>query len=62
MRFYGERTQSEIAEALGISQVHVSRMLSRTLTAVRDHLLEDIPLPTAWNQPDAPIPRPRHRP
>ena len=35
LRFYGERTQSEIAERLGISQVHVSRVLTRTLSAVR---------------------------
>lgn len=60
MRFYGERTQSEIAERLGISQVHVSRLLSRTLAAVRDHLLDDVPLPKSWEQPETPtIPSPR---
>jgi RNA polymerase sigma-B factor len=48
LRFYGERTQSEIAERLGISQVHVSRVLTRTLAALRDHVLEDVPLPRSW--------------
>ena len=47
LRFYGERTQSEISEALGISQVHVSRVLSRTLAAIRDHVMYDLPLPVA---------------
>lgn len=54
MRFFGERTQSEIAERLGISQVHVSRVLSRTLAALRDHVLEDIALPHEANQQMAP--------
>jgi RNA polymerase sigma-B factor len=48
MRFYGERTQTEIAERLGISQVHVSRVLTRTLAAMRDHVLHDVPLPKSW--------------
>jgi RNA polymerase sigma-B factor len=60
LRFYGERTQLEIAERLGISQVHVSRVLSRTLSAVRDHVLYDVPLPTTWEQPEPThIPAPR---
>ncbi len=41
MRFFGHKTQSEIAEALGISQVHVSRLLSRTLAELRETLGED---------------------
>ena len=52
LRFYGERTQSEIAERLGISQVHVSRVLTRTLTAVREHVLYDAPLPKSWEPAD----------
>jgi RNA polymerase sigma-B factor len=40
-RFYGNKTQSEIADLLGISQMHVSRIISRTLTGLRDRLLQD---------------------
>src|SRR4029453_12821547 len=35
LRFYDELTQSEIAERLGISQMHVSRLMRRCLTARR---------------------------
>jgi RNA polymerase sigma-B factor len=41
MRFFGNMTQSQIAEELGISQMHVSRLLSRTLKQLRDQLLSD---------------------
>ena len=50
LRFYGERTQSQIAEQLGISQVQVSRVLTRTLAAIRAHLLDDVALPTSWGR------------
>jgi RNA polymerase sigma-B factor len=60
LRFYGERTQSEIAERLGVSQVHVSRVLTRTLAVVRDHVLYDVPLPRGWEPArQAVIPAPR---
>jgi len=39
MRFYGNLTQAEIGERLGISQMHVSRLLSRALGYLRDRLL-----------------------
>ncbi|KOG90613.1 RNA polymerase sigma factor [Streptomyces varsoviensis] len=39
MRFGGEMTQSEIGEELGISQMHVSRLLSRILSRLRAGLL-----------------------
>ncbi|MGV9883845.1 SigB/SigF/SigG family RNA polymerase sigma factor [Streptomyces sp. NPDC003006] len=39
MRFGQEMTQSEIGAALGISQMHVSRLLSRTLAELRTGLL-----------------------
>ncbi len=48
MRFFGDRTQMEIADQLGISQVHVSRTLTRTLAALRDHVMDDVPLPASW--------------
>lgn len=40
LRFFGELTQSQIAERMGISQMHVSRILSRTLVKLRDGLVE----------------------
>lgn len=36
LRFFGDMTQTEIAEELGISQMHVSRLLSQTLSRLRD--------------------------
>ena len=39
MRFVEELTQSEMGERLGISQMHVSRLLSRTLTRLRQGML-----------------------
>ncbi|KPH96994.1 RNA polymerase, sigma 28 subunit, Sig B/F/G subfamily [Actinobacteria bacterium OV450] len=41
LRFGDGLTQSEIGERLGLSQMHVSRLLSRTLTTLRASLLED---------------------
>jgi len=41
MRFYGNLTQAEIGERLGISQMHVSRLLARALRYLRDRLLRD---------------------
>jgi RNA polymerase sigma-B factor len=38
LRFYGEHTQTQIAEKVGISQMHVSRLLSRTLAHLRAEL------------------------
>ncbi|HYX62151.1 MAG TPA: RNA polymerase sigma factor SigF [Streptosporangiaceae bacterium] len=38
LRFFGNMTQSQIAAELGISQMHVSRLLARTLTQLRDGL------------------------
>jgi RNA polymerase sigma-B factor len=41
MRFYGNMTQTEIGERLGISQMHVSRLLARALGYLRDCLLNE---------------------
>jgi RNA polymerase sigma-B factor len=38
MRFYEEMTQTQMAELLGISQMHVSRLLTRTLNTLRNEL------------------------
>jgi RNA polymerase sigma-B factor len=40
LRFYKGLTQSEIAERMGISQMHVSRLLNRTLMRLREALEE----------------------
>ena len=38
MRFFGNLTQSRIAEEVGISQMHVSRLLARSLATLRRQL------------------------
>ena len=38
LRFYEEMTQSEIAERLGISQMHVSRLIRRCLLELRGRM------------------------
>lgn len=40
-RFYGNKTQSEIARLMNLSQMHVSRLISRTLAALQAELLRD---------------------
>ena len=40
MRFYGNLTQTEIGERLGISQMHVSRLLARALSHLKSRLLD----------------------
>jgi RNA polymerase sigma-B factor len=41
LRFFKNMTQSEIAAEVGISQMHVSRLLARTLAQLREGLLVD---------------------
>ncbi|MDP9397562.1 MAG: RNA polymerase sigma factor SigF [Actinomycetota bacterium] len=41
LRFFRNMTQSEIAAEVGISQMHVSRLLARTLAQLREGLLVD---------------------
>jgi RNA polymerase sigma-B factor len=38
MRFYGNQTQSQIAAQIGVSQMHVSRLLTAALRKLRTHL------------------------
>jgi RNA polymerase sigma-B factor len=40
MRFYGNLTQAEIGSRLGISQMHVSRLLARALAHLRSRLTD----------------------
>ncbi|MBQ0852349.1 RNA polymerase sigma factor SigF [Streptomyces sp. NPDC057621] len=41
MRFFNDMTQSRIAEQLGISQMHVSRLISRCCDRLRDQVMQD---------------------
>ncbi|ASW55012.1 SigB/SigF/SigG family RNA polymerase sigma factor [Plantactinospora sp. KBS50] len=59
MRFYGNQTQAEIAARFGISQMHVSRLLSRALTWLRQSMLNDAPAP--WQNGTAEPEAPRSR-
>jgi RNA polymerase sigma-B factor len=38
LRFFGNLTQTQIADKVGISQMHVSRLLAQTLDRLRDRL------------------------
>ena len=38
LRFYGELSQSQIAEQIGVSQMQVSRLLRRALTRLRTEI------------------------
>jgi RNA polymerase sigma-B factor len=42
LRFYGNLTQSQIAEKVGISQMHVSRLLTRALAKLRGQIDADV--------------------
>jgi RNA polymerase sigma-B factor len=50
LRFYGNLSQAEIAAELGVSQMHVSRLLSRALAWLREAMLSDTP--PAWTASD----------
>jgi RNA polymerase sigma-B factor len=41
LRFFANMTQSQIAAELGISQMHVSRLITRTLAQLRESLLAE---------------------
>ena len=41
LRFVEDMTQSQIAERIGHSQMHVSRILRRTLQRIREHIEEE---------------------
>ena len=47
LRFYGNMTQSQIAEQIGISQMHVSRLLAKALSTLHDELDDE-----AFTTPD----------
>ena len=41
LRFHADKTERQIARELGISQAHVSRLLTRTLDTLREQLVAD---------------------
>jgi RNA polymerase sigma-B factor len=41
LRFFHNMTQSQIAAEVGISQMHVSRLLARSLATLREGLLDE---------------------
>ncbi|HEY0577705.1 MAG TPA: RNA polymerase sigma factor SigF [Pseudonocardia sp.] len=41
MRFYGNMSQTQIATRIGISQMHVSRLLAQTLTQLRTQMRDE---------------------
>lgn len=41
LRFFRNMTQAQIAEDIGVSQMHVSRLLGRTLASLRESVRED---------------------
>ncbi|WP_406096667.1 SigB/SigF/SigG family RNA polymerase sigma factor [Kitasatospora purpeofusca] len=57
LRFWEDRTQSEIADRIGVSQMHVSRLLSATLAYLHEQL--DDRDAAGWSdEPPDPGPRP----
>ena len=38
LRFFESQTQTQIAERIGVSQMHVSRLLAKSLQKLRDEL------------------------
>jgi RNA polymerase sigma-B factor len=46
MRFYGNMTQAEIGERLGVSQMHVSRLLAEAIGYLRQRLVEPLAMAT----------------
>jgi RNA polymerase sigma-B factor len=59
MRFYGNMTQDEIGRRLGISQMHVSRLLRRALDYLHRRLTEP---PPRRPHPDPSVPSPSPSP
>lgn len=41
LRFFHNKTQAEIAEEIGLSQMHVSRLLAKTLASLREQMIDD---------------------
>ena len=62
MRFYSEMTQSQIGERLGISQMHVSRLLAHAIGYLHERILGTPPEHRSAPQPPGRGGRPPVRP
>ena len=51
LRYYGNLTQAQIGEQLGLSQMHVSRLISQSLAYLRDRMLGSEPQRTLIGGP-----------
>ena len=40
LRFFAAKTQRQIADTIGVSQMHVSRILERTLREIREQVAQ----------------------
>ena len=58
LRFYGNLTQAEIGQRLGISQMHVSRLLAQALAYLRDQPTSEPGTGTVRDTNSAPTPAP----
>ena len=57
LRFFDGLTQSQIAQHVGISQMHVSRLIRRALEKIRDEIATDEQLETLWRPSAGPASR-----
>jgi RNA polymerase sigma-B factor len=48
LRFADNLTQAQIADKIGVSQMHVSRLINRALAILRRHMLAERPI-SRWN-------------
>jgi RNA polymerase sigma-B factor len=46
LRYVDELSQNQIADKLGMSQMHVSRLITRSLATLRRHIMAEAPTPT----------------
>ena len=51
LRYYGNLAQAQIGEQLGLSQMHVSRLISQSLAYLRDRMLGSEPQRTLIGGP-----------